>query len=106
MVKDFQIKGLEKLVNSSAIKDIYPMVDHIEIRCNGNLGSYTLLDIDIFINDPFIKNMESMYDADLDPHYLVDYHIKNYLNYFSIDKVIMNFIVWGPDGNIVYSWKH
>ena len=36
MIKEFQVKGLEKLVNSAGIKDIYPMVDHIDIRYNGD----------------------------------------------------------------------
>ena len=36
MVKEFQVKGLEKLINSSAIKEIYPMVDHINVRYNGD----------------------------------------------------------------------
>ena len=31
MINNFQIKGLEKLVNSSLIRDVYPMVDHINL---------------------------------------------------------------------------
>ena len=32
MIKDFQIKGLEKLLNSGVIQDIYPMVDNIKLH--------------------------------------------------------------------------
>jgi hypothetical protein len=47
-----------------------------------------------------------MYDMELDPHYLVEYHLKNYFPYFNMDKVVVDFIVWGPDGNIIYSWDN
>jgi hypothetical protein len=108
MLKDFQIKGLEKLVNSSSIKDIYPMVDHIEIHYDAELYNprgWGGLEINIFVNDPTMTK-ENMYDKDFDPHYLVEYHIKQYFPYFDITKPIMNFIVWGPDGDIITSWKH
>jgi hypothetical protein len=39
-----------------------------------------------------------------DPYYLVDYHLKKYLPYFNIEKVIPEFIVWGPKGDVVYSY--
>ena len=108
MIKDYQIKGLEKLVNSSVIMDIYPMVDHIDIRYNGDLYAprgWGGLEIDIFVNDPSMTK-ENMYDKELDPHYLIDYYIKQYLPYFNIDKGISSFIVWDLEGNIIYSFKH
>lgn len=109
MIKDFQIKGLEKLINSSAIKEIYPMVDHIDISYNPELGGahkgFARFDINIFINDPTITG-QNMYDKEFDPHYLVDYHIKKYLPYFNIEKVSLNFIVWDMDGNFITSFKH
>lgn len=107
MISDFQIKGLEKLVNSSAIKDIYPMVDRIDIRYDGDLYNprgWGGLEIDIFVNDPTITE-ENMYEKEFDPHYLVEYHIKQYFPYFNIDKLILSFIVWNPDGDIIFSWN-
>ena len=107
MMKDFQIQGLEKLANSSAIMDIYPMVDHIKIRDDdyeterGNKR----ISVDIFLNDENITK-DNMYDMELDPHYLVEYHLKNYFPYFNMDKVVVDFIVWGPEGNIIYSWDN
>ena len=107
MIKEFQIKGLEKLVNSSSIKDIYPMIDHIDIRYNGHLYNprgWGGLEIDIFVNDPTIIE-KNMYDKGFDPHYLVDYHIKKYFPYFNINKPIMSFVVLNPDGEIIYRWN-
>jgi hypothetical protein len=106
MISDFQIKGLEKLANSGIIKNIYPMVDHVEIR-NGDivtLRGNTLLNVDIFLNDENITS-KNMYDMELDPHYLIDKYLKEYLPYFDMDKIVFDFIVWGTDGNIIHSWK-
>ncbi len=47
-----------------------------------------------------------MYDKEFDPHYLVEHHIKSYFPYFDLKNIAMDFIVWGPDGDIVYSWKN
>jgi len=110
MIKDYQIKGLEKLANSGIIKKIYPMVDHIKIHTNkdkqfNHHWAPDTIDVDIFLNDPTINN-HNMYDMELDPHYLIDHHLKNYFPYFNIDNIIIDFIVWGPDGNIVTSWKN
>ena len=106
MMKDFQIQGLEKLANSSAIMDIYPMVDHIKIRDDdyeterGNKR----ISVDIFLNDENITK-DNMYDMELDPHYLVDYHIKQYFPYFNINKPIMSFVVLNLEGEIIFRWN-
>lgn len=109
MIDNYQIRGLEKLINTSAIKDIYPMVDHIRIRYNPELGSgykgIERFDIDIYLNDPTL-NISNMYLREFDPHYLVEYHIKKYLPYFNIDKVLMNFYVHDTEGNIITSFRH
>ena len=109
MIKDFQIKGLEKLANSGIIKQIYPMVDHIEIKYEDTGASgfgidFDRIDVDIFLNDPNITS-ENMYDMELDPHYLVEKYLKEYFPYFDIDKAIIDFIVWSPDGEIIHSWN-
>jgi hypothetical protein len=106
MIKNFQIRGLEKIANSGMIKEIYPMVDHIEISYEDTGASGFGIDldqinVDIHLNDGNI-NRENMYDANFDPHYLIDFHLKNYLPYFDIDKVRFDFIVWGPDGDIIF----
>jgi hypothetical protein len=102
MLHDYQIKGLEKLLNSSEIMEIYPMVDRIELssvndKASGFGFDLDRLDIDIHLNDDTITS-KNMYRKDFDPHYLVDYHIKNYLPYFNIPKVDTHFIVYGPNG--------
>jgi hypothetical protein len=109
MIENFQIKGLEKLANSGIIKDIYPMVDHIEIKYEDTGASgfgidFDQIDVDIHLNDQDITK-DNMYDAEFDPHYLIDYYLKKYFPYFNIDKVRIDFIVWNPDGDVIYSWK-
>jgi len=37
---------------------------------------------------------------------LIDHHLKKYFPYFNIDNVIVDFIVWGTEGEIVHSWKN
>jgi hypothetical protein len=104
---EYQIKGLEKLANSGIIKDIYPMVDRIAIRDDGyetEMGNKTL-SVDIFLNDENITS-DNMYDMELDPHYLVEFYLKQYFPYFNIDKVAIDFIVWGPNGDIIHSWDN
>jgi len=58
MAEEFQIKGLERLVNSGVIKDIYPMVDHVElvydVEKQDKWTRNDHLDINIFLNDPTI----------------------------------------------------
>ena len=108
MIEEYQIKGLKKLVNSSAIKDVYPMVNYIDISHEDTGASgfgidFDRLDVDIYLNDETITK-ENMYEKDFDPHYLVEYHLKKYLPYFNIDKVRINFIVYGPNGDIITSW--
>ena len=107
MITDYQIKGLEKLANSGLIQSIYPMVDYIEIRHDDTMTQRgnTRLNVDIFLNDENITS-ENMYDMELDPHYLVEKYLKEYFPYFDIDKVVINFIVWGPEGDIIHSWDN
>ena len=47
-----------------------------------------------------------MYKNGFDPHYLVDEHIKRYFPYFDIKKVIVDGLVYGPEGDIIYSWNY
>jgi hypothetical protein len=47
-----------------------------------------------------------MYDMELDPHYLIDHYLKEYYPYFNINNTIVDFIVWGTDGDVIYSWKN
>ena len=109
MINEYQIEGLKKLVNSSVIKDVYPMVDRIEFVYDTDKQNkwkhHNHLDANIFLNDPTI-NSENMYDKELDPHYLVEHHIKKYFPYFNLKDVVIDFIVWAPDDTIVTSWKH
>ena len=112
---EYQIRGLEKLANSSSIMDIYPMVEKIEISrpddqpfLDGNGKSRELWNIDIFLNDPKIVDGKTMYQNEMDAIYLVDYHLVQLLPYMGIDQKtlpLMDILVWDVDGNVVYSWS-
>lgn len=73
--------GLEQFLNSGIIKDVYPMVDKIEVVKSDEFGNMTFR-IDV-VTDKRI-NSENMYGEGFDPHYLVDVYIKKYLKFFDI----------------------
>jgi hypothetical protein len=54
MIEKAQIKGLEKLVNSNVIKDIYPVIDEIEIHYSDKPFEYLedTLHLNIYLNNP------------------------------------------------------
>lgn len=64
----------------------------------------SLLVFKIFIDDSKITK-DNMYSRGLDPHYLIDFHIKEILPYFSIPRTVsLGFILIGPDGEVVHSF--
>lgn len=111
MIEPYKIKGLNKLLNSGVIKEIYPMIDRIVIRYDDleeeTLGTeWDRFDINIFLNDDSITK-KNMYDNDFDPHYLVNHHLKKYFPYFDIeDKVGMDFNVFNSEGRLIYMWRN
>ena len=83
------------------------MVDEIkitDINIDGDKRD-NFMDIEIIVDSPDM-DYHNMYDMYFDPHYLVEHHIKSYFPYFDLKNIAMDFIVWGPDENIVYSWKN
>jgi len=56
-MKDFQLIGLEKLLNSDTINKIYPMVDHIDIRMDEDF--VTVLKINLLLISLFGDLMET-----------------------------------------------
>lgn len=100
------IHSLNKMINSSLIKDIYPMVDEIKIKdiqIDGDKRD-NYMDIDIIVNSP---NMyyDTMYDEDFDPHWLVDHHIKEMLPYLSLEIPYVSFSVHTKDGRFIHSYE-
>ena len=84
MINNFQIKGLEKLVNSSLIRDVYPMVDHINLIYVDQGYYKDKIIFNIYLNDESITE-ENMYQKNFDPHYLIDHYVRNYSKYVGID---------------------
>jgi hypothetical protein len=99
------IKGFEKLINSDVIKNIYPMIDHIDITGVDEHPLYVgyIMFIKIYLNDPSI-NKDNMYELNFDPHYLAEHHIKQFSKYLGINLVNIYFAVYGPDNNLITYW--
>ena len=106
-MKERLTKGFEKLINSDIIKNIYPMIDHIDVKdftwnLNGANSGY-LIRLDIVVDSPDMTE-DNMYDFEFDPHYLVDKYIKDFSKYLSIDIYAIFFTVHNLEGNLIYEW--
>lgn len=118
MISKLELKSLNKISNSSLLKDIYPMVDRVDIEywgkdskewtsIYGNKGSTTTdnYKVGIYLNDDSITK-DNMYEKDFDPYYLVTRYIeRDFLNYLGVDRMGNSFWfeVYGPDGSVVLS---
>jgi hypothetical protein len=106
-----EIKLLSRMVNSEVIKKIYPDVDHIVIGVHKNpFNVYAknddVLEFEIYLNNPDIVDEFNMYDNGLDPHYMVDYHIKKLLSYVGLEDIeALSFVVYGTDGERITYWN-
>jgi len=78
---------------------IYPMIEHIDAY---DIEGINRLILRIYVSDPEMTK-DNMYQKELDPYYLIDYHLKKYLPYFNIPRNYkFGFVVVGPDGNIIH----
>jgi len=106
-----EIKLLSRMVNSEVIKKIYPGVDHIVVGLYKNpFNVYAknddVLEFEIYLNNPDIVDELGMYENGLDPHYMVDYHIKKLLSYVGLENVgALSFVVYGTDGEQITYWN-
>ena len=106
-----KIKLLSKMVNSEIIKNIYPAVDHIVIGLYKNpfhvyAKNADVLEFEIYLNNPDIVDEDSMYENYVDPHYMVDYHIKKLLSYVGLEDIeALSFVVYGADGEQITFWN-
>ena len=94
---------LTKFFNRSDIRDTYPMIDHIDVYELEDINFFILR---IYVNDPEM-NDDNMYEKELDPHYLVDYHFKKFLPYVGIEaNRKTGFAVVRPDGGVISKWMN
>ena len=99
------ITAFSKLINSDVIKNIYPMIDHVDIVSlheSSRHKGYNL-SINIFLNDPSITK-DNMYTSNFDPHYLAEKHIKDLSKYLGIDLNYIGFKLFGPDKDLILNW--
>jgi hypothetical protein len=107
MIDDAQIKGLEKLVNSDIIKNIYPIIDKIEVYNTYLPFDYidNTIHLDIYLNNPEV-NKSNLWDKfKFDEYYLIDHHIRNLLPYIGIDnnKTSLRFSVYDTNFDKIVS---
>jgi hypothetical protein len=80
-------KILNKLFNSEYIKNIYPMIDNIDVNVDwdgDDAFPFYKLHVTVKLNDPSF-NEYNIYEKGFDPHYLYDYHLKYLLNFLNIN---------------------
>ena len=105
-IDDYQIKALDKLVNSGIIHNIYPMIDTIDVNVNNKnryLGKqYPIIELIIKLNDPEI-NSKNIWGTEFDPYYLVDKYLRELLPYIGINNntTLVSFKVYSPNGELV-----
>jgi len=81
-------KIVNKIVNSDYIKEIYPMLDHIETKMDWDGDEefpFYDLELNMYLNDPDI-NTFNMYEKGFDPHYLVDEHLMFIFKMAGLDR--------------------
>lgn len=94
--------SLEKFLNSSFIKNIYPMVERIEITDldeeNGTMK------YDVYLDTSDIE-YKTMYENNFDPHYLNDHHVKEAINFFSMKIPFRSFDVYKKNRDYLVGYK-
>jgi hypothetical protein len=96
------ISALHKLINSSLIKNVYPMLESIDITSLDLEKG--MMSLDIVVNTPNM-DFNNMYDYEFDPHYLVDYHIKHLLPYIGTEIPYISWDVTTTEGNYVAGYE-
>ena len=105
MIENAQIKGLEKLLNSDVIKNIYPIVDKIEVH-NSNKPLDVLEDtlhLNIYLNQPIEYGDVFGNIPQFDEHWMVDHHVRRLLPYLGIDndKTLIRFSVFNTNMDMI-----
>jgi len=107
MLSDQELKALNKIANSSLLKNVYPMVDRVEITYVGEgrkgrrkLDNYKVA---VYLNDDSITE-KNMYEKEFDPYYLISQYIGiDFLYYLGIPRYNNQFWIeaYSPDGSVI-----
>jgi hypothetical protein len=76
MTIEQEIQSLNKIINSGLILSVYPNVDHIDVSFDGTHHPYLIYKM--YLKDKDATNND-LYN-DVDPFYLVDYHVMNIIS--------------------------
>jgi len=94
--------AIEKLTSSKLIKQIYPMLDSIEVLDLSDDKKNMTLKIVVDDEDMVADNM---YDKEFDPHYLIDYHMNKILKYLGLKIPNISFDIYTTSGKYVYGFS-
>jgi hypothetical protein len=106
-IDDYQIKALDKLVNSGIIHTIYPMINTIDVNVNNENRAfgkqYPMIELIIKLNDPEINSKNIWDTSEFDPYYLVDKYLRELLPYIGINNntTLVSFKAYSPNGELV-----
>jgi hypothetical protein len=105
MIENTQIKGLEKLLNSDVIKNIYPIVGEIEVHNSDNPFDVleNTLHLNIYLNEPIEHGDDLWNNHQFDEHWMVDHHVRRLLPYLGIDndKTSIRFSVYDTNMDMI-----
>jgi len=102
-MSNYKIDALTKILNSSLITNIYPMVKDVKVDIIDREELSAYIHLTIFVDDDITYH--NMYEKEFDPHYMVDYHIKNILPYFSLTDINVEWDVYTTSGRYVTGIK-
>jgi hypothetical protein len=96
------INELTKIFNSKLIKDIYPIINRIDILRYDK----RIMDVDIIIKSDGSDMTESnMYDEyDFDPHWLCDHHLTKFIKMFGLPINKVSFRVFSHEGKFITAY--
>jgi hypothetical protein len=98
-MSNYKIDALTKILNSSLITNIYPMVKDVKVDIIDREELSCYIHLTIFVDDDITYH--NMYEKEFDPHYMVDYHVKLLLPYVNISKSYIGWDVYTTDGRYV-----
>ena len=96
-----------KLINSDIVKNIYPMLDHIDIVEFNKIPFFQGYDlyINIFVDDIDMTE-KNMYQFNFDPHWLAEHHLQKISKYLGIVIRSIRFKVYDNYGRSITSWDN
>lgn len=97
--ENYKIPALTKILNSSLITDVYPMVKEVNVNKIGNSKGSNYLSLTILVDDYI--TYDNMYQNEFDPHYMIGFHVEKILPYVSINVTNIEWDIYATSGRYV-----